>query len=125
MKPSHVKIVAAALALLLCTTSQSSQAAKTSLQQKIDHARFCSDLKDAYDENMAYYNQKPSQRGQWKATADNLKTLAEGNNCGWATGMTSPSGLSNGPNQDWQIAPLTEETRAPSRGNPGGTLKFN
>lgn len=48
------------------------------------HAKICSELKDSYDFNMAYYKEKPKKRGRWKTTAENLKTLAEGNNCGWA-----------------------------------------
>ena len=48
------------------------------------HAKFCRDLKAAYDENIKYYSEKPSTRSQWRRTAQNIKTLAEGNNCGWA-----------------------------------------
>ena len=48
------------------------------------HAKFCRDLKAAYDENIAYYSEKPSKRSQWRRTAQNIKTLAEGNNCSWA-----------------------------------------
>jgi hypothetical protein len=46
--------------------------------------KFCLDLKFSYNENINYYNEKPKTRSQWKRTADNIKTLAEGNNCSWA-----------------------------------------
>jgi len=48
------------------------------------HAKICAELKDSYDFNMSYYKEKPKQRGKWKTTAENIKTLAEGNNCSWA-----------------------------------------
>jgi len=44
----------------------------------------CDDLQSSYNININYYNGKPSKRGKWKIAADNLKTLAEGNNCTWA-----------------------------------------
>ena len=116
MRLSQVTTAVALLVLALCTTTQTAQAEKSRLQQKIDLARFCEDLKDAYDTNMAYYNENPSKRSRWKATAENLKTLAEGNNCGWATGRAGSSGLGNGATDDLQIGPSTEETHSSGNG---------
>ena len=64
------------------------QAAKNNggFQQSAEAKRvkFCSDLQDSYNVNMTYYQEKPGKRGRWKRTADNIKTLAQGNNCDWA-----------------------------------------
>lgn len=120
MRLPQVTTAVALVMLALCTTTQTVQAEKSRLQQKIDLARFCDDLKDAYDTNMAYYNENPSKRSRWKATAENIKTLAEGNNCGWATGMAGSSGLGNGPTDDPQVGPANEETPSLS-GEPLGT----
>ena len=46
--------------------------------------KFCLDLKLSYNENMATYNENRRQRGQWKRTADNIRLVAEANNCAWA-----------------------------------------
>ena len=48
------------------------------------HAKICAELQGSYDYNMNYYKEKPKQRGKWKIAAENLKTLAEGNDCSWA-----------------------------------------
>lgn len=48
------------------------------------HAKICTELQDSYTVNMNYYNEKPKKRGKWKTTAENIKTLAEGNDCAWA-----------------------------------------
>ena len=45
---------------------------------------FCADLQAAYNDTMDNYNENPSQRPGFKRTAENLKLLAEGNNCSWA-----------------------------------------
>ena len=124
MRLSHVATAVALVVLALCTTTQTVQAEKSRLQQKIDLARFCEDLRDAYDTNMAYYNENPSKRARWKATAENIKTLAEGNNCGWATGMAGSSGLGNGPTDDLQVGPSSEETHSLSREPYGSPFKF-
>jgi hypothetical protein len=50
-----------------------------------ERKKFCLDLKLSYNENISYYNGNRAKRGQWKRTADNIKTVAEGNNCSWAT----------------------------------------
>lgn len=81
-------IVAAVAATLSLVALQDAQAAKndgrfqTSAEAK--HAKICAELQSSYNTNMNYYNEKPAKRGKWKTTADNLKTLAEGNDCSWA-----------------------------------------
>jgi hypothetical protein len=121
MKLSQITFTVALVVLALCTTTQSAQAEKSRLQQKIDLARFCEDLKDAYDTNMSYYNENPSKRTRWKTTAENIRTLAEGNNCGWATGRAGASGLGIGPTDDPQIGPSSDETHESGKGLPPGS----
>ena len=121
MRLSQLTTAVVLVALALCTTTQTVQAEKSRLQQKIDLARFCEDLKDAYDTNMAYYNENPSKRSRWKATAENIKTLAEGNNCGWAGGMAGTSGLGNGPTDDLKVGPSSEGTTKGGKRLPPGS----
>jgi len=121
MKLSRVTSAVALVALALCATTQTAQAEKSRLQQKIDLARFCDDLKDAYDTNMAYYSENPSKRARWKATAENIKTLAEGNNCGWATGRAGATGLGIGPTDDLEVRPSSDATSAGRKHLPPGS----
>lgn len=46
--------------------------------------KFCLDLKHTYIAVMAEYDEDRRRRGQAKRTADNIRLLAEGNNCAWA-----------------------------------------
>jgi hypothetical protein len=46
--------------------------------------KFCDSLKASYDANMEFYRANPARRGKWKRTAENIRILAEGNNCKWA-----------------------------------------
>lgn len=126
MRPSKVGIAAVLAVTLFAVTADNVQA-KSRFQKAIDQARFCADLKDAYDENMSYYNANPKKRLQWKNTADNIKTLAEGNNCDWATGRRGgATGLDNGVYQDDpQIAPLVEAPRLPRNENTGVESVFD
>src|SRR5437868_2546967 len=93
------------VALLLGTTCDAAFA-KSKFQQAIDDKKFCDDLHDAYNTNMAYYLGDPAHRSRWKLTADNLKTLAEGNNCGWASRFGGIETIGNGPIVDPVVAPM-------------------
>lgn len=112
------------LAALLVGTTSGSAFAVSKFQQAIDNKRFCDDLKDAYDTNMDYYNGDPKHRSRWKTTADNLKIVAEANNCGWASRFGGIETLGNGPILDPVIAPApTQLPRAPHREVPTGIVK--
>jgi hypothetical protein len=112
-------------ALALGATSQIAQAEQRSPQQTAEHDRICRELKDAYDTNMDYYNGNPAKRGKWKITAENLKTLAEGNNCSWAAARIGPAGLGVGPADDLDVAPPNGKTQTPLRAPLGSLAKFN
>lgn len=45
----------------------------------------CKRLKDSYDYLMNYYREKPRTRSKFKASAQNVKLIAEGIECDWAT----------------------------------------
>ncbi|HZP19036.1 MAG TPA: hypothetical protein VFB16_02405 [Bauldia sp.] len=77
-----------AITSVMLTAEPGAQAAKDDnrFQQSAEARRqqICAELKSSYDFNMNYYKGNPSKRGRWKIAAENLKTLAEGNNCSWA-----------------------------------------
>ena len=80
-------IAAALVAVLSLTALQDVQAAKNDGRfqnsPEARHVQICIELHSSYTTNINYYNEKPAKRGRWKITAENLKTLAEGNNCSW------------------------------------------
>lgn len=111
--------------LLLCTTCGSTFA-ESKFQQAIDNKRFCDDLKSAYDTNMDYYNGDPKHRSRWKTTAENLKIVAEANNCGWASRFGGIETLGNDPILDPIIAPSpTQLPHTRHREVPSGINKVN
>ena len=81
-------IVATLAAALSVTALEDAQAAKNDgrfqTSAEAQHAKICTELQSSYNTNMNYYNEKPAKRGRWKTTAENLKTLAQGNDCSWA-----------------------------------------
>jgi hypothetical protein len=87
-QPKHIAMVLLVVPMLSIGAVADALAAKNDnrFQQSVEakHAKICTELKDSYDFNMNYYNEKPKKRGKWKTTAENIKTLAEGNDCGWA-----------------------------------------
>lgn len=84
----HTGTILILVATLGLTSAFEAQAAKNDgrFQQSAEakHAQICTELKDSYDFNMSYYKEKPGKRGRWKTTAQNLQTLAQGNDCSWA-----------------------------------------
>ena len=83
------QLVVAILATTLSLSAfEGAQAAKNDgrFQTSVEaqHAKICTELQSSYNTNMNYYNEKPAKRGRWKITAENLKTLAQGNDCSWA-----------------------------------------
>jgi len=81
-------IVATLAAALSLTALEDALAAKNDgrfqTSAEAQHAKICTELQSSYNTNMNYYNEKPAKRGRWKITAENLKTLAQGNDCSWA-----------------------------------------
>jgi hypothetical protein len=81
-------IIATLVAAITLIPMQTAQAAKNDgrfqTSAEAQHAKICTELQSSYNTNMNYYNEKPAKRGRWKITAENLKTLAEGNDCAWA-----------------------------------------
>ena len=82
--------ITAATVSVIFVAAPAAQAAKndgrfaTSSESMYKKTEICSELKQSYDFNMSYYKGNPSKRGRWKNTAENLKTLAGGNDCSWA-----------------------------------------
>jgi hypothetical protein len=77
---------AAAFTLAIPPVAQAAKnngAYQRSLEAK--HALICADLNTNYDINMRYYNGNPKKREKWKNNADDLHTIAESNNCAWAS----------------------------------------
>ena len=82
----HAAGIATVIAIVLWFAPAEASKNDNRFQQSAEATRLknCDDLQSSYNININYYNGKPSKRGKWKIAADNLKTLAEGNNCTWA-----------------------------------------